>query len=55
MECLKAASCAAGTPSDLLSSLTTLEEQLQEVLPESLPPVLEGKQPWEMLYNMLCA
>ncbi|KAL3155515.1 hypothetical protein ABBQ38_011067 [Trebouxia sp. C0009 RCD-2024] len=42
VECLKAASSAAGTPSDLLSSLATLEERLHEVLPESLPPVLEA-------------
>ena len=55
VECLKAASGAAGTPSsktELLSSLTTLEEQLLEVLPESLSAVLEGKQPCQQFWKV---
>ena len=45
VELLKAASSTAGTPSsnaELLISLSSLEEQLQAVLPETLPAVLEG-------------
>ena len=47
MESLKAASSVAGTLSsssaELLASLCSLQEQLQAVLPESLPAVLEGQ------------
>lgn len=56
MESLKAAISAAGTPSskaELLASLSTLEEQLHAVLPESLPAVLEGKHPWEVCHQSL--
>lgn len=45
VELLKAATSAAGTPSrsaELLTSLSSLEEQLQAVPTEILPAVLEG-------------
>lgn len=45
VERLKAASSAASTPSssaELLVSLSSLQEQLQAVVPETLPAVLEG-------------
>ena len=46
VEALKAASSAASTSSssaELLVSLSSLQEQLQAVSPETLPAVLEGK------------
>ena len=56
MESLKAASSAAGTPSssaELLTSLSSLEEQLQAVMPEMLPAVLEGTHLGVMLSEHL--
>ena len=45
VESLRAATSATCTPSsheELLNSLSSLEKQLQAVLPETLPAVLEG-------------
>ena len=56
VESLKAVSSAAGTPSsnaELLTSLSSLMEQLQAVLPETLPAVLEGTHLGVMLADRL--